>query len=126
MKDNHDDIENQIAKLRKLQAKLIENNNTQDVAEINSIAEKLIDITQNTYDKISGKYAQVRTLELKEFDKIAWNKLLYYIDKYIGKDYKKIKMLDVGTGHGRDLKYALDIGFNTIGVDNSNSFIKEQ
>lgn len=41
----------------------------------------------------------------------------------MGRDYKNLKLLDVGTGHGRDLKYALELGFDAVGVDNADTFI---
>ena len=125
MEYNQNYIEKQVSELRKLQSDLFENNNNKpNISEINNLAEKLIDITKNTYDKICEKYAEIRTLELNEFDRKVWNKLLNYVDQYISKDYKKLKLLDVGTGHGRDLKYALDMGFDAIGVDNSDLFIE--
>lgn len=124
MEYSQDYIEKQVIELKKLQNKLIGDNNTkQDIFKTNEFAEKLMEITRNTYNKIGKKYAEVRTFELSEFDKKVWNKLLSYINQYISEDYKKLKLLDVGTGHGRDLKYALNLGFDAIGVDNSDLFI---
>lgn len=89
----------------------------------NELAEILIEITKKTYNKQSEKYAEVRTLELLDFDKEVWDKLLSYINEYLSDNYKDLKLLDVATGHGRDLKYALTLGFDAIGVDNSEGFI---
>lgn len=121
---NEDFIEEKVRRLRCLQNKMLENScKTEDISEANELAETLIDITKNTYNVTGEKYAEVRTFELLEFDKRVWNKLLASINEHIGKDYKNLKLLDVGTGHGRDLKYALDLGFDAIGVDNADAFI---
>lgn len=119
-----DFIEEKVRKLKDLQNKIFKNINTaQDISKANELAETLIDITKNTYNVTSEKYAEVRKFEVLGFNKIIWNKLLSYINQYISEDYKNLKLLDVGTGHGRDLKYALDLGFNSIGVDNADAFI---
>lgn len=122
---NENIINEKLTELKNLQNKLKENSNTEYVLfEINELAETLIDITKNTYNKTSEKYAEVRrTFDLLEFDKNIWNKLLSYINKYVSKDYKNLKLLDVATGNGRDLKYAVDLGFNAVGIDNSEGFI---
>lgn len=118
-------INKKVTKLRNLQNEIREEsaiaNNSLSIA--NELAETLIEITKNTYNKQSEKYAEVRTLELLDFDKKIWNKLLSYIDEYLSDDYKCLKLLDVATGHGRDLKYSLKLGFDAIGVDNSEGFI---
>ena len=124
MANIENDIEYQISKFKDLQNNRIEENNKDNISIMSELAEKLIEITKNTYNKMAEKYSEVRTMELLEFDKKVWNKLLEYINKYLGNDYKKLKLLDVGTGHGRDLKYAFDIGFDAIGVDNSKKFIE--
>ena len=119
------DKESKINKFRDLQKKILDNVNTeQDIIDANEIAEELIEITKNSYDKMGEKYAEIRTLELLEFDKKVWNKLIFFVDKYLSKDYNQLKMLDIGAGHGRDMKYALDLGFNITGVDNSDEFIE--
>lgn len=117
-------IKEKVERLRYLQNKMLDSNCLmEDIIEANELAETLIDITKNTYNATGEKYAEVRTFELLEFDKIVWNKLLSSINEQIGKDYKNLKLLDVGTGHGRDLKYALELGFDAIGVDNADTFI---
>lgn len=118
-------INTKVTKLKNLQNELRQKNDTTNnlLLIANELAETLIEITKNTYNKQSEKYAEVRTLELLDFDKKVWNKLLSYIDEYLSDDYKNLKLLDVATGHGRDLKYSLELGFNAIGVDNSEGFI---
>jgi len=58
-------------------------------------------------------------------DKKLWNKLYYYISKYINEDPSKVKLLDIGTGSGRDLMYANKLGYNVIGIDNSDGFMTQ-
>jgi len=123
MENIENDIEYQISKFKDLQNNRIEYNNKNNTSIMSELAEKLIEITRDTYNKMAEKYSEVRTMELLEFDKKVWNKLLNYVNKYLDEDYKKLKLLDIGAGHGRDLKYAFDIGFNAIGVDNSEKFI---
>jgi len=90
----------------------------------NEIAEKMLKITQRTYDNISEKYHEVRGIELNEIDQFSWDNLESYIHTYIHHDpYNSIRMLDVATGTGRDIMYANAIGFKVIGVDNSDGVI---
>lgn len=118
-------IEDRVNKLRELQKKIQEHKNTQeDIIEANKLAENLMEMTKNTYNKTSKQYAEVRTYKISDLDKRAWDKLLNYINNYINKDYSKISLLDVGTGSGRDIIHASNLGFNVIGVDNSEAFIE--
>lgn len=93
-------INTKVTKLKNLQNELRQKNDTTNnlLAIANELAETLIEITKNTYNKQSEKYAEVRTLELLDFDKKVWNKLLSYIDEYLSDDYKNLKLLDVATG----------------------------
>ena len=118
-------IKEKVSKLRELQKKIQNNNNTaEDIIEANNLAEFLIEITKNTYNKMSEKYAKVRKYEISDLDKRAWSKLLNYINRYTGdRNYKDVKLLDIGTGSGRDIKYASNLGFDVIGIDNSDAFI---
>lgn len=74
-------IKEKVERLRDLQNKMHENNCLmEDIIEANELAEALIEITKNTYNATGEKYAEVRTFELLEFDKIVWNKLLSSIN----------------------------------------------
>ncbi len=118
-------INEKVNELKKLQSAIGENNVTaESLSAANELAETLIQITKDTYDRQSEKYAEVRSLDLLDFDQKVWSKLLSHIDKYLTDDYKKLKLLDVATGHGRDLKHAFELGFDVFGVDNSDGFVQ--
>lgn len=90
----------------------------------NSIAEELVSITKVTYDEMCDTYTDLRGAEPNELNKEMWNVLLEYVKKYINTNISNVKLLDVGTGSGRDIIYASKIGYDVIGVDNSDGFIE--
>lgn len=91
--------------------------------EKNLLAEKLVNITKSTYDKMCLKYQEIRHDNLHEMDQRLWDTLEDYIRRYLNKPTSEIKMLDVATGSGRDIMYASSRGYDIIGVDNSDGFI---
>ena len=46
-------------------------------------AEKLVQITRNTYDRIADDYAAVRWEEPHELDKELWRKIIHYANEGI-------------------------------------------
>jgi len=93
--------------------------------ELNMLAEKLLLITKETYDKMCIDYSMLRTEELHEFEQKMWDTLVDYINRYVQPSKPEdIHLLDVGTGHGRDVLYSTKLGYNTKGIDNSDGFIK--
>lgn len=97
--------------------------------EANGLAEKLLDITKKTYNKLCEKYTEIRWEEPHDLDKKMWRFLLNFAkDKVklgqLGDQTGKLTLLDIGTGSGRDIKYATKkLGLNVIGIDNSDGFI---
>jgi len=117
-------IKCKVVELEKLQDKIQSNFNTSsDLIDANEWAELLVAATKDSYNKIGKVYAEVRSYEMSDLDKRVWDKLLYHIEKQLGKDYQNIRLLDVGTGSGRDIIYASKLGFDCVGVDNSDVFI---
>lgn len=98
--------------------------NEEILKKANDIAEELINITKYTYDEICNTYSDLRESEPNERDIKMWNTLLEFAKKELGKDASDIKLLDVGTGSGRDIMYATKIGYKVVGVDNSDGFIE--
>jgi len=90
----------------------------------NEIAEQIINITLQTYEKTCDIYKIVRGIKLKSIDEICWSTLIRYIDKYISGDKHNVNILDVGTGSGRDLIYGQSLDYNVIGTDNCDGFIR--
>jgi len=90
--------------------------------EMNIIANNLILITKNTYDKTCIKYQELRNY-LHDKDRRSWENLEKHINTYLKKSPKEIKLLDVGTGPGRDIIYAHKQGYKITGVDNSDGVI---
>lgn len=97
--------------------------------EANGLAEKLLDITKKTYDKLCERYTGIRWKEPHDLDKKMWGFLLNFAKekvklRQLGDRDGKLTLLDVGTGSGRDIKYATKkLGMNVIGIDNSDGFI---
>lgn len=101
------------------------------IKEANMLAEKLIEITKNTYDKVGDLYEALRWEEPHELDKKLWLKMLSYADKQRDKGLlicndNKYSLLDMGTGNGRDLKYSQnELGLKSVGIDNSKTFVEK-
>ncbi|MEJ2267898.1 MAG: class I SAM-dependent methyltransferase [Nanoarchaeota archaeon] len=70
--------------------------------------------TINFYEKIANDYS-------KSWDdiEIIKRELNFFLEFIKGK-----KILDIGCGHGRDCKYFSEKGFETIGIDLSENFLK--
>lgn len=74
-------INNEITQLAELQEKIQNNNSTtEDLLRANDLAELLIGITKETYNKTSEKYTEIR--KISDIDKRTWDKLMYYIHTY--------------------------------------------
>lgn len=97
--------------------------NEEILKQANDIAEELINITKQTYNEICNVYSGLRNSEPNERDIEMWNILSEFVKKETGKSISDAKLLDVGTGSGRDIMYATKLGYEVIGVDNSDGFI---
>jgi ubiquinone/menaquinone biosynthesis C-methylase UbiE/uncharacterized protein with ATP-grasp and redox domains len=122
---------NLVMELRNLQTELLLDEVSEpELKEANQVAEKLLDITKKTYDDISESYAISRGSEPHEVDKKIWKKLLDIArirvkSGKLGNIGDCLTLLDVGTGSGRDIKYASKIpDLKIIGIDNSDGFIR--
>jgi len=119
-----------VMELRNLQTRLLLEPSEPELKEANQIAEKLLDITKKTYDAVSESYAIIRGGEPHELDKKTWKKLLDLArirvkSGQLGNSKGELTLLDIGTGSGRDIKYASKIpDLKIIGIDNSDGFIK--
>jgi len=72
------------------------------------------EITKQSYDKIAKDYAEdTFNWPIKDLRK----KFLKYV--------KTGKILDIGCGPGRDVKYFMEHGFVVVGVDYSDGMIRE-
>jgi len=126
-----DNLNDLIKELNSLQTKISYVSVSEpELKEANQIAEKLIDITKKTYDAISDRYAIIRGEEPNELDKKIWEELLNLARKRVKADKlinigNYLTLLDIGTGSGRDIKFASKIpDLKIIGIDNSDGFIK--
>ena len=120
-----------VTELRSLQTELLlEEVSEPKLKEANQISEKLLDITKKTYDDVSESYAISRGEEPNKSDKKIWKKLLDIArirvkSGQLGNTDNYLALLDVGTGSGRDIKYASKIpDLKIIGIDNSDGFIR--
>ena len=94
------------------------------LAKVNDIAEIIIGITSKMYDETYNEYRNVRGFEIEGINKKGWIILEKYIDECISSNKTNVKILDVGASHGRDVIYAQTLGYEAIGVDNCEGFIK--
>lgn len=94
----------------------------EDPKAINNLAEKLLKATTKTYDTICFKYSDIRPI--KDIDRRRWDYIGQWIAKELHKRNHAVDVLDVGTGSGRDIIYARELGYNVVGIDNSDGFIK--
>lgn len=118
-------INDKIDYFNKLQKRLLEQSDLsiKEIEILNNLAQEFIDITKHTYDNIASKYSSERTMQINSRDQVIWEELFYMIEHILHKNLNEICMLDVGTGSGRDIKYASSKGINIIGIDNSDGFI---
>lgn len=101
------------------------NTNVEDIlAKANVLAEEIIEITRQTYEKNCITYKDVRGNKIKEIDDICWKALNRCVERYISSDKSQINILDVGTGNGRDIIYGQGLGYKVIGIDNCDGFIE--
>lgn len=77
--------------------------------------EDLIELTINSYDECAEEYSRFHFKESFE------NRLETFI-KFLS---DRTLVLDVGCGCGRDTKYLLERGINTIGIDLSKAMIEQ-
>lgn len=119
-----------LSELKSLQDKISDETSEPELKEINQIAEKLLEITRGKYDAICKEYSGKRGEELDEREKIILERLLVITRErnklpQTKNSNAEIKLLDVGTGYGRDIKYASnELGLKVIGIDNSDGFIE--
>lgn len=89
--------------------------------EANELSEELVEITKKTYNNLCQKYKKIRWAEPHELDLKMWNSLLAAVKGRTG----KLSLLDIGTGSGRDIKFASrELGLDVVGIDNSEGFIE--
>jgi ubiquinone/menaquinone biosynthesis C-methylase UbiE len=90
----------------------------------NELSESIIDIILKSYEKSCCSYRKARTNELKDFEEKIWAVSVDYINRYISTDKEKVKILDVATGHGRDMLQAQKLGYSITGTDNCDGFLE--
>lgn len=98
--------------------------------QISLLVDKLSNLTRITYNAAASQYCKVRGPLPNEEDKGLIDELLRMVsckrlDKRLSDHQSSIHLLDVGTGHGRDLRYLSRLqNVKPIGVDNSEAFIE--
>jgi alkylated DNA repair protein alkB family protein 8 len=69
------------------------------------------------------EFYEVRAIEFSKTRGYIWPCVKHYLDKNTNKNNS---LIELGCGNGKNLKYAINNGYNidnTIGIDNSNSLI---
>lgn len=97
--------------------------------QANELAEKLVEATRQTYNRIADAYEAIRWEEPHELDKRLWRELLDLTREQVARGFLRtdppnLKLLDVGTGNGRDLRFAQnEFQLTAVGIDNSQAFV---
>lgn len=90
---------------------------------LGEIAEKLINATIDCYDKTAFQYSSnAERAEIDPFNKSMWDIFVSSIKHYIPNS-KDIKVLDVGSGSGRDLIYGQTFGYDMYGIEIPDGFL---
>jgi len=92
--------------------------------EASKIAEQVITLTRQNYENTCGVYREVRGIKIKPIDEICWAALNKCVERYVSADRSKVRMLDIGTGNGRDIIFGQGLGYDVIGVDNCSGFME--
>ncbi len=119
-----------LSELTSLRSKLTHGGSDSDLRLAAEIAERLQDITRETYDEICEKYAQARGQEPPQQTQKILNDLLRLAGERAGGPGHKrrretVSILDVGTASGRDIRYlSRHPGVKVVGIDNADGFIR--
>jgi ubiquinone/menaquinone biosynthesis C-methylase UbiE len=98
-------------------------------SELEALCDELSDITRTSYDATAEAYASVRGDRPSSSDIDAFNRLLGLalglVNRgVLGRLSGLLRLLDVGTGHGRDLSYFASIPqIEAFGIDSSKGFL---
>jgi len=87
-----------------------------NIIDDNNFLESIIENTTNTYNKIAHTYSQ------------CWLKnsgMENCLNKFINELPQRSNVIDIGCGVGRDVKYLIEQGINTIGIDLSVEMLNE-
>jgi ubiquinone/menaquinone biosynthesis C-methylase UbiE len=98
-------------------------NDDQLIKKTNELAERIIGMVMESYEKSCCTFRNIRTNELKDLDRKIWSILVDYINRYISADKQSVKILDVAAGHGRDMIHAEKLGYSIAGTDNCDGFL---
>ena len=91
--------------------------------ELDSITDSIAKLTACNYDKVALRYGSLERRHYSEYEGVKWQRLVTEIKKYYG-TFEKIKLLDIGVGDGKGIRYAYNIGLDVWGCDVSDEFIK--
>jgi len=91
--------------------------------EMNMLARKLSKYTAEQYSDYSVLYQQLNRPDMTTLDSDLWAELLGCARRYLGKNANELSIIDVGTGDGRAIEFALQNGMSVLGIDNSEGFI---
>lgn len=92
-------------------------------AVLGEIAEQLINATIDCYDKTAFQYSSnSERAEIDPFNKSMWDIFVNNIEQHIPNS-KNIKVLDVGSGSGRDLMYGQTFGYDMYGIEFPDGFL---
>ncbi len=93
--------------------------------ELNQLAKEFLEMTRQTYEKIAGTYLDINGTKMIDSYKNMYDILFKIAEKELKKKIDNMKVLDVGTGPGRDIKFMYSQGIKkVVGLDNSEEFIK--
>jgi len=91
--------------------------------KLEAIANELIASTIETYDLTAVQYSSnSERAEIDPFNKSMWDIFVGSVKQHLATK-KKIKVLDIGSGSGRDLLYGQTLGFDMYGIEVPDGFL---
>lgn len=101
------------------------NSEIKEEQELNQLAKEFLEITKQTYNKIANSYSNINGTKLLDYEINLYDILFKTAEKELKKPIEDMKVLDVGTGPGRDIKFMYSKGVKrAVGLDNAEEFIK--
>ena len=91
--------------------------------ELESITNLIATLTTCNYDKVASCYKSLERRNYSQSEQTKWKHLVAEIKKYYG-SLENTRLLDVGVGDGKGIRFAYSIGIDVWGCDISDAFIK--
>lgn len=93
--------------------------------ELEMLSSKINDIVLGIYEKMYKKYTKNHFDEMNKINQETWVRFNEIVDDHFHTEHKKLSVLDVATGCGRDLVFGARYGYKMSGCDNCDKFLEQ-